>query len=39
MNRSNRAAATTNWEITAAEMPPTWAMARQEILEMGAPAY
>jgi hypothetical protein len=32
-------AATTNWELAAGDFPPTWAMARQQILATGTSAY
>jgi hypothetical protein len=33
------AAAVANWTIQAADMPPTWAVARMQIAGMGRPAY
>ncbi len=38
-SEASDAGATTNWEIASADFPPTWAMARQEILKSGTPAY
>jgi hypothetical protein len=38
-SQASDAGAVTNWEIAAADFPPTWDMARQEILKMGMPAY
>jgi hypothetical protein len=38
-NEVTTAAAVANWTIQAADMPPTWAVARMEIAGMGRPAY
>jgi hypothetical protein len=38
-SEASDAGATTNWEIASADFPPTWAMARAQILKTGTPAY